>query len=121
MEVIASYNQRAEKLEGLEPPLIKACERVTMEAMKRPTRPEILNWLLYQSGFERDIKTMRDLAIRIIKARKGNPKESRDDLLDNTDPQTGKKLSDTHVIDEVVTMFIGAATSPNLVSMPYTI
>lgn len=114
------YGQRAETLEGPEPPLIKAWERITMEAMKRPTRPKILNWLLYQSGFERDIKTMRDFAIGIIRARKENPNESRNDLLDgllnNRDPQTGERLSDRQVIDEVVTMFIGAATSPNLVS-----
>jgi cytochrome P450 len=114
------YGQRAELLEGPKPPLIEAWERITTEAMKRPTRPKMLNWLLYQSGFERDIKTMRDFAIGIIKTRKENPEDSRHDLLDGllnkTDPQTGERLNDTQVIDEVVTMFIGAATSPNLVS-----
>ncbi|OQD68501.1 hypothetical protein PENDEC_c034G01847 [Penicillium decumbens] len=120
MELIASYKQRAEKLEGPEAPLIKAWERLTMEAMKRPTRPRILNWLLYRSGFERDIKTMRDFAMGIIKTRKENPEQSRngplDGLLNNTDPQIGKKLSETQVTNEVITMFIGATASPNLVS-----
>ncbi|KAJ5144821.1 hypothetical protein N7448_002213 [Penicillium atrosanguineum] len=114
------YGQRAELLEGPEPPLVKAWERITMEAMKRPTRPKMLTWILYQRGWDNDIKTMRDFATGIIKHRKENPDDSRNDLLDgllnNTDPQTGERLCDTSVVDEVVTMFIGAATAPNLVS-----
>lgn len=114
------YGQRAELLEGPTPPLIAAWERITIEAMKRPTRPKMLTWLLYQCVWENDIKTMRDFATEIIKNRKENPDVSRNDLLDgllnNLDPQTAESLSDTSVVDEVVTMFIGAATAPNLVS-----
>jgi cytochrome P450 len=114
------YGQRVELLEGPEPPLIAAWERITMEAMKRPTRPKMLTWLLYQRTWENDIKTMRDFATKIIKNRKENPDRSRNDLLhgllNNSDPQTGERLSDTSVVDEVVTMFIGAATASNLVS-----
>lgn len=114
------YGQRAELLEGPKPPLIAAWERITMEAMKHPTRPKMLTWLLYQRVWENDIKTMRDFATEIIKNRKENPDVSRNDLLDgllnNLDPQTAESLSDTSVVDEVVTMFIGAATAPNLVS-----
>lgn len=114
------FNQRVEALEGPIPPIIPALERITMEAMKRPTRPKLLNRLLYQRGFDRDIKIMRDYASGIIKRRKETPEESRNDLLDallnGADPETGEKLSDTQVIDEVVTIFIGAATSSNLVS-----
>lgn len=114
------FNQRVEVLQGPEPAIIPALERITMEAMKRPTRPNLLNQLFYQRGFEKDIKIMRDFAGGIIKRRKETPEESRCDLLDallhGTDPDSGEKLSDTKVVDEVVTIFIGAATSSNLVS-----
>ncbi|KAJ5153436.1 uncharacterized protein N7482_009914 [Penicillium canariense] len=114
------FNQRVEVLEGPQPPILDALENITMEAMKRPTRPKILTWLVYQRRFQNDIQTMRDYATQIINARTQEPQASRSDLLDALlhakDPETGKKLSDTQVVDEVVTMFIGAATSANLVS-----
>ncbi|KAJ5535701.1 hypothetical protein N7513_008887 [Penicillium frequentans] len=114
------FNQRIDILEGPEHPLIHAWESITWEAMKRPTRPRMLNWLLYERGFKDNIKYMRDYATEIVKSRKENPTQVRDDLLNgllhNSDPQTGEKLTDTQVIDEVVTMFIGAATSANLVA-----
>lgn len=114
------FNQRVGALEGPEPPIFPALERITMEAMKRPTRPKLLNRLLYKRGFDRDIKIMRDFASGIIKRRKETPEESRNDLLDallnGTDQDTGDKLRDTQAVDEVVTIFIGAATSSNLVS-----
>ena len=37
------FNQRCEALRDPEPVLIPALERITMEAMKRPTRPTLLN------------------------------------------------------------------------------
>lgn len=114
------YNQRIEILEGPEDPLIHAWESITQEAMKRPTRPKLLNWLFYERGFQNNIKYMREYAVKIVKTRKEKPLQSRDDLLyallNNSDPQTGEKLNESRVIDEVVTMFIGAATSANLVA-----
>lgn len=115
------FNQRIEVLDGdASPALIEAWESITMEAMKRPTRPKMLNWLMYQSKFDRDIRIMRDFAENIVNVRRENPAQDRDDLLHallhNADPVTGQKLDHGRVIDEVVTMFIGAATSANLVS-----
>ncbi|KAJ5725109.1 uncharacterized protein N7483_006466 [Penicillium malachiteum] len=114
------YNQRIEVLEGAEPPLIQAWKSITDEAMKRPNRPKLLNSLLYDRGFKNNIKLMRDYAANIVKTRKEKPLQSRDDLLygllNNSDPETGEKLDESRVIDEVVTMFIGAATAPNLVA-----
>ena len=37
-------------------------------------------------------------------------------LLHETDPKTGESLSDSRVIDEIINIFIGSATAPNLVS-----
>lgn len=114
------FNQRVEALKDPEPAIIPALERITMEAMKRPTRPRLLNRLWYQKGFENDIKTMRDFASEIIKTRKETPEESRDDLLNamlnDTDPEARRKLNDTELVDEIVTIFIGAAACSNLVS-----
>lgn len=91
-----------------------------MEAMKRPTRPKFLTKLIYEQKFASDIKLMRDFAANIVKSRVENKPQDRHDLLHallhNTDPVSGEKLSESRIIDEVVTMFIGAATSANLVS-----
>ncbi|KAF3390379.1 Bifunctional cytochrome P450/NADPH--P450 reductase [Penicillium rolfsii] len=114
------FNQRCEALRDPEPVLIPALERITMEAMKRPTRPTLLNRILYQKGFDNDIRIIRDFASDIIKRRRETPEESRNDLLGamltGTDRETGRCLNDRELVDEVVTMFIGAATSANLVS-----
>lgn len=115
------FNQRIEVLDSdVSPALIEAWESITTEAMKRPTRPKMLNRLMYQSKFDSDIRIMRDYAENIVKVRQENPAQDRDDLLHallcNADPVTGQKLDHGRVIDEVVTMFIGAATSANLVS-----
>lgn len=63
---------------------------------------------------------MREFAEKIVKSRRDNPSQDRDDLLHallhNSDPVTGEKLNESRIIDEVVTMFIGAATSANLVT-----
>lgn len=99
--------------------VVEAWEGATMEAMKRPTRPKFLNWL-YQSRFASQTKTLRAFATDIINSRKGNPDQARKDLLDaimnGTDPETGEKLKDSQMIDEIITMFIGAATAANLIS-----
>lgn len=64
---------------------------------------------------------MRAYASQIVKSRKENADiQSRNDMLDamlnGTDSETGEKLQDSQVIDEVVTILIGAATAVNLVA-----
>ncbi|KAJ5350580.1 hypothetical protein N7541_008307 [Penicillium brevicompactum] len=113
------FNQRVHVLEGAEPPMINAMEAATMEAMKRPTRPPPLNWL-YQRRFAKDTKIMRDFSAEVIKIRKTQPETVRKDILDaminNKDPETGEKLADSQIIDEIISCFIGAATAPNLIA-----
>lgn len=98
---------------------VEAWEGATMEAMKRPTRPKFLNWL-YQGKFARMTKTLRAYATEIANTRRNNPDQARKDMLDailnGSDPETGEKLKDSQVVDEIVTIFIGAATAANLVS-----
>ncbi|KAJ5640931.1 hypothetical protein N7528_000556 [Penicillium herquei] len=99
--------------------MVQAWEGATMEAMKRPTRPKLLN-MLYQSRFSSLTKTMRTYAKDIVNSRKDNPEQVRKDMLDallnGVDPQTNDKLRDAEVLDEIVTIFIGAATAANLLS-----
>ncbi|KAK3321893.1 cytochrome P450 [Apodospora peruviana] len=96
-------------------PMLAAMEDSTSEAMKRPTRPKLLNWLLYDGKLKSATKTMREFAAEIVKHRKENPTD-RDDLLaalmTAKDPETGKSLTESQVIDEIITMPIGSSTAP---------
>ncbi|KAJ5241858.1 uncharacterized protein N7469_000185 [Penicillium citrinum] len=99
--------------------MVDAFEGATMEAMKRPTRPTVLNWANFPK-FYSQTKFMRNYCEEIMKSRRENPSQVRHDLLDamlnNSDPQSGKKLKDSQVIDEIISMYIGAATAANLIS-----
>ena len=59
-------------------PMLAAMEDATSEAMKRPTRPKLLTWLLYNGKFKNASKTMRDLAADIVKYRNENPTDRQD-------------------------------------------
>ena len=118
--VMCMFGQKVNYLEGPEPAVIKGMHDSTMEAMKRPTRPKLVNWLLYQGGFDRNIKIMRDFAAEVLAYRKAHPTPARNDLLNalinSKDPQTGKSLTEQQIIDEIVTPLIGSSTSPCLLS-----
>lgn len=119
------FNQRIHVLDGSPEVkskawnMVQAYEGATMEALKRPTRPKFLNWF-YQRRFSDMTKTMRSYAAEIVKSRKDNPSQSRKDMLDallnGVDPESGEKLKDSQVLDEIITIFIGAATAANLLS-----
>jgi cytochrome P450 len=116
--MLCFFDQRLHCVEGPEPALIGAMADATFEAMKRPTRPAFLNWL-HQDTFHKNIRTMRDYGARIVDHRKANPsgkKDMLDTLMHGTDPETGKSLTDSQVLDEIINIFIGSATAPNLVS-----
>ncbi|KAL8741546.1 MAG: hypothetical protein Q9190_005860 [Brigantiaea leucoxantha] len=104
---------------GPEPTMVKAMDGATGEAIKRPTRPKLMNWLLYGSKFNRDIKAMRQYAAECVQYRKANPTDKKDMLyamMNAKDPESGKSLTDEQVIDEIVTMPIGSSTAPCAVS-----
>lgn len=113
------FNQRVHCMDGAEPPLIKAMAQSTMEAMKRPTRPSLLTWLFYNGSFNQNIKIMRDHGAKIVEHRKANPTDKKDmlyTLMHGKDPQTGKSLTDSQVLDEIINIYIGSATAPNLLT-----
>lgn len=114
------YGRKLNGLTGPEHPMIKAMNGATSEAIKRPTRPKFVNWLFYQSRFEKDTKAMRQYAAECFQYRKANPTDRKDDMLytmmNAKDPETGKSLSEQQIIDEIVTMPIGSSTAPCVVS-----
>ena len=112
------YGKRLNALDR-DHPMLKAMENSTSEAVMRPTRPGFLNWLVYGSKFRSATKTLRKWAQEIVDYRKANPTDREDvltALLNHKDPETGTKLTDSQVIDEIVTMPIGSSTAPCLIT-----
>lgn len=113
------YDHKLNSLSGPEHSMIKAMEDSTSEAMRRPTRPGILNWLLYRGKFKSSIKAMRDYAADVVQNRKDHPSGRQDllaALLSAKDPETGESLTESQVLDEVVSMPIGSSTAPCLLA-----
>ncbi|KAI0190505.1 cytochrome P450-like protein [Xylaria flabelliformis] len=112
------YGKRLNGLTGPEHPVLKAMEDSISEAIKRPTRPGILNWF-YSGKFKSAIKVQRAWAADLVQYRKDNPTERRDlldALLTAKDPETGTGLTESQVIDEIATMPIGSSTAPCLLA-----
>ncbi|KAK2757061.1 hypothetical protein FQN54_005030 [Arachnomyces sp. PD_36] len=120
--VSAFFNQEEDFLSGPFPSVLSAMDASTLEAMKRPARPKLLTKLLYQRKFDKDIKTVRSFCAGIVAKRRAleeneTPKQDMlNALLHGTDPQTGESLNDEKIIDEIINIFIGAATCPCLLS-----
>ncbi|PFH56997.1 hypothetical protein XA68_15663 [Ophiocordyceps unilateralis] len=113
------FGKRLNCLMGPEHPMIQYMEDSTSEAVKRPTRPGFLNWLLYGSKFKSSNRRMREFAESLVSYRHDNPTDKKDllwALLNAEDPQTGKALTRSQVIDEIVTMPIGSSTAPCLLA-----
>lgn len=110
---------------GTEPAVIAANQNATTEAVKRASRPKFLTWLLgHQKKFDADIKIMRDYGAEIVRKRRDaeadpsveTPKDMLHALMHGVDTETGKTLSESQVLDEIINIFIGSATAPNLLS-----
>ncbi|KAL8811619.1 MAG: hypothetical protein Q9200_001646 [Gallowayella weberi] len=113
------FGRRLNGLTGPEPAMIKAMDGATGEAIKRPTRPKILNWLVYQSRFDKDCRTMRQYAAECLEYRRSHPSDRKDMLytmMNGKDPETGKSMNEEQMIDEIVSMPIGSSTAPCVIS-----
>lgn len=113
------FGQKLSCLEGPEHPMLKGMEDSTSEAMMRPTRLSLVNWLVYRNKFNKSIQTMRRYAADVVEHRKNNPTTRQDVLtamMNNEDPETKKKLTDSQIIDEIVSMPIGSSTAPCLLT-----
>lgn len=104
-------------------PMLAGMEDATSEAMKRPNRPGLVNWLFFGGKFRSATRTMREYAADLVKTRQQEPTNRKDllaALMQGKDPQTSKGLTDSQVVDEIVSMPIGSSTAPCLVaSMVY--
>lgn len=125
---LSLFGKKLDCIDAREPhPMLSAMEDATSEAMKRPTRPGFVNWLLFSGKFRTAKRTMREeYAADLVKTRQQRPsggadrKDVLDALMEGTDPQTGKGLTESQVIDEIVSMPIGSSTAPCLLaSMVY--
>lgn len=117
--VLSLYGMKVNNINGPEHPVIQAMEDATSEAMKRPTRPKLLNWLVYGRKFKKATKVMRDFAAEVVKHRREHPCDRHDllwALMNGKDPETGKGLTDNEIIDEIVTMPIGSSTAPCVIA-----
>ncbi len=113
------YGRKLNGLTGPEPPMIKAMDGATSEAIKRSTRPSFVNWLFYQTKFNRTSNTMRQYAAECLECRKANPTDRNDMLyamMNAKDPKTGKVLEEGQIIDEIVTMPIRSNTAPCVIA-----
>lgn len=122
--IAAFFNQENNFLEDAQTPsMIPAMDGATLEAMKRPTRPKLLTKFLHQRKYDRDIKAMRDFCAGIVAKRRAleeSDQPVKEDMLNallhGKDPQTGSSLDDEKIIDEIINIFIGAATCPCFIS-----
>ena len=116
---VCFFARKLNCLTGPEPPMIKAMAGATAEAVKRPTRPKLVNWLVFQSKFDKDCKTMRKYATECLEYRKANPTDRKDllyTLMNAKDPETGKSLDERQILDEIITMPMGSCTAPCVIS-----
>ncbi|KAI0476380.1 cytochrome P450 [Xylariaceae sp. FL0804] len=113
------FGQRLDGLDGPPHPMLQAMEDATSEAMKRPTRPALLNWLWYGGKFKRATAEMRAYAAAAVRHRAEHPTDRQDLLAALTagrDPKTGAALTESQVIDEIVSMPIGSSTAPGMLA-----
>lgn len=100
-------------------PMLQGMEDSTAEAMQRPTRPGLFNWLFFGGKFKKAIKAMReDYAEDLVFHRKQNPTGRRDilsALMEGRDDQSGRTLTEEQVVDEIVSMPIGSSTAPCMI------
>ncbi|KAJ0413528.1 cytochrome P450 [Aspergillus carlsbadensis] len=125
--MLAFFHERISIMaaDASEPPVIAAQQNSTVEATRRSTRPKLLSWLLgHNRRFEADVKTMREYGAQIVAARRALeesdpdavPKDMLHALLHGVDAETGRSLAESQVLDEIINIFIGSATAPNLLS-----
>lgn len=104
-------------------PMLAGMEDATSEAMKRPTRPGFVNWMFFGRKFRDATRVMREeYAEDLVRHRRaggggdgdglGDRKDLLSALLGATDPETGLGLTESQVVDEIVSMPIGSSTAP---------
>ncbi|KAH6607847.1 nadph cytochrome p450 [Trichoderma cornu-damae] len=107
-------------------PFVQAMGDFLSESGRRGRRPSFAPNFLYRAAnekFYRDIAVLRDTANAVVEARKKNPSGRKDLLtamLEGVDPQTGEKLSDANITDQLITFLIaGHETTSGMLSFAF--
>lgn len=107
-------------------PFIKAMGEFLAECDNRNKRPPFAPNFLYRAAndkFFADIDIMKKTANEVVESRKKNPSERKDLLaamLNGVDPQTGEKLSDENITNQLITFLIaGHETTSGLLSFAF--
>lgn len=106
-------------------PFIEAMGNFLVESGNRSRRPPYTS-ILYRHAnqqYNDDIDLLRDTAHDVLQARKKNPTDRKDLLsamLNGVDPKTGGKLSDSSIIDNLITFLIaGHETTSGLLTFTF--
>nr|WVH32641.1 cytochrome P450 [Trichoderma asperellum] len=107
-------------------PFVQAMADFLAECSRRNRRPGFAPNFLYRAANEKffnDIAIMRDTANAVVAERKQNPSDRKDLLaamLEGVDPQTGEKLTDASVTDQLITFLIaGHETTAGTLSFAF--
>lgn len=107
-------------------PFVQAMGDFLGECSRRNRRPGFAPNFLYRAANEKfynDIAIMRDTANAVVEARRKNPSDRKDLLgamLNGVDPQTGEKLSDANITDQLITFLIaGHETTSGTLSFAF--
>ncbi|KAI0432665.1 bifunctional P-450:NADPH-P450 reductase [Xylaria sp. FL1042] len=105
-------------------PMIEAMGGFLVESGKRPSK--VLPSFFYRADdakYWQDISVLRDTAQEVLDARKKNPDNRKDLLnamLNGVDPKTGKHMSDSSIIDNLITFLIaGHETTSGTLSFAF--
>ncbi|KAJ7636254.1 bifunctional P-450/NADPH-P450 reductase [Roridomyces roridus] len=101
-------------------PFVAAMTDFLIESDHRSTRPRVVQALVGNAKFEKDIKTMTDLGDRIVAERQAHPTEKKDllnTMLHSRDPKTGKGMGDDSISRNLITFLIaGHETSSGMLT-----
>ncbi|KAK4235289.1 cytochrome P450 [Achaetomium macrosporum] len=106
-------------------PFISAMGNFLTESGSRSLRPSLAAIFYRQANrkYWEDIELMRQTAQGVLDSRKKHPSSRKDLLsamLDGVDPKTGQKLSDSSIIDNLITFLIaGHETTSGLLSFAF--
>ncbi|KAK9342387.1 cytochrome P450 [Lipomyces starkeyi] len=106
-------------------PFIKAMGEFLVESGNRSRRPPLPSMFYSKSGkkYFGDIDLLRKTADEVLRSRKKTPGDRRDLLtamLESVDPKTGQKMSDSSIIDNLITFLIaGHETTSGMLSYAF--
>lgn len=105
-------------------PFIGSMMNVLIESSKRAERPDWFTSLFFRAAnrqFDRDNAFLHAVAQEVIDKRRRAPESDKKDLLDamlnGKDPQTGEKLTDRTVVDNMITFLIAGEYFPSQIYM----